>query len=127
MLYQPSYGKSKSLLCRYARETVTGDTGNMWSEKFLKGIQTSEYSSPVAIGVGYAPSGRHLPQQSGFPSEPEKKRSAFIRIKASFSGKNSGTLKRSSRTVQDHPNGHTVMICCWNEYLDRLIYIGGLQ
>lgn len=53
-------------------------------------------------------------QPSGFPSEPAK--DEVISSKASFKRK----LQDAQQTVRQYQpsNGNTVMICCWNEYLE---------
>lgn len=85
----------------------------MWSEKF-KGDPNFEYQVPVAMGWDMRPAGGTWPQASGFPSEPYKDR--VHSDKASFTG----MLKEAKETSQKYrnTNGNTVMICCWNEYLE---------
>jgi hypothetical protein len=94
------------------RETYRGHW-NMWSEKF-KEDPNFEYQVPVAMGWDMRPAGGTWPQPSGFPSEPEKDR--VHSDKASFSAKlrDAQVLSRKYR----NSNGNTVMICCWNEYLE---------
>jgi hypothetical protein len=94
------------------RETYKG-YWNMWSEKF-KDDPNFEYQVPVAMGWDMRPAGGTWPQQSGFPSEPQKDR--VHSDKASFSAK----LKDAQAVSRKYrnSNGNTVMICCWNEYLE---------
>lgn len=94
------------------RETYRGHW-NMWSEKF-KNDPNFEYQVPVAMGWDMRPAGGTWPQQTGFPSEPEKDR--VHSDKSSFMAKlkDAQSLSRKYR----NSNGNTVMICCWNEYLE---------
>jgi len=94
------------------RETYRGHW-NMWSEKF-KNDPDFEYQVPVAMGWDMRPAGGTWPQQSGFPSEPQKDR--VHSDKASFTAKlrEAQQISRKYRST----NGNTVMICCWNEYLE---------
>lgn len=94
------------------RQTYKGHW-NMWSEKF-KDDPDFEYQVPVAMGWDMRPAGGTWPQQSGFPSEPEKDR--VHSDKDSFSAKlrDAQAISRKYR----NSNGNTVMICCWNEYLE---------
>lgn len=73
-----------------------------------------EYQVPVAMGWNRKPMGGTWSQPSGFPSEPAK--DEVISSKASFKRK----LQDAQQTVRQYQpsNGNTVMICCWNEYLE---------
>lgn len=53
-------------------------------------------------------------QISGFPSEPAK--DEVISTKATFKEKLKDAKKASEQYANS--NGNTVMICCWNEYLE---------
>jgi hypothetical protein len=94
------------------RETYRGHW-DMWSEKF-KNDPKFEYQVPVAMGWDMRPAGGTWPQQSGFPSEPYKDK--VHSDKASFTAK----LKEAQQISRKYrpSNGNTVMICCWNEYLE---------
>jgi hypothetical protein len=94
------------------RETYRGHW-NMWSEKF-KNDPNFEYQVPVAMGWDMRPAGGTWPQQTGFPSEPYKDK--VHSDKASFIAK----LKEAQQVSKKYrpSNGNTVMICCWNEYLE---------
>ncbi|WP_111671200.1 glycoside hydrolase family 99-like domain-containing protein [Algoriphagus litoralis] len=94
------------------RETYRGHW-NMWSEKF-KGDPTFEYQVPVAMGWDMRPAGGTWPQSTGFPSEPYKDK--VHSDKSSFTAK----LKEAQQVSRKYrpANGNTVMICCWNEYLE---------
>lgn len=94
------------------RETYKGHW-NMWSERF-KSNPNFEYQVPVAMGWDMRPMGGTWPQQSGFPSEPYKDR--VHSTKKTFMDK-----LRDAQAVSNKyraTNGNTVMICCWNEYLE---------
>ncbi|MEX0882249.1 MAG: glycoside hydrolase family 99-like domain-containing protein [Cyclobacteriaceae bacterium] len=84
-----------------------------WSE-FFKNDPDFEYQIPVAMGWDRRPAGGTWPQKTGFPSEPEKDR--VISNKSTFKAK----LKeaRAVREEYKDSNGQTVMVCCWNEYLE---------
>ncbi|MDP3474117.1 MAG: glycoside hydrolase family 99-like domain-containing protein [Algoriphagus sp.] len=85
----------------------------MWSEQF-KADSNFEYQVPVAMGWDMRPAGGTWPQASGFPSEPYKD---FVHSdKSSFTAK----LKEAQQVSRKYrsSNGNTVMICCWNEYLE---------
>lgn len=94
------------------RETYRGHW-NMWSEKF-KSDPNFEYQVPVAMGWDMRPAGGTWPQQTGFPSEPYKDR--VHSTKSTFRDK----LKEALAVSQKYraSNGKTIMICCWNEYLE---------
>jgi hypothetical protein len=94
------------------RETYRGHW-NMWSEKFASD-PNFEYQVPVAMGWDMRPAGGTWPQQSGFPSEPYKDQ--VHSNKSSFLAK----LKEAQSYSRKYrsSNGNTVMICCWNEYLE---------
>lgn len=94
------------------RETYRGHW-DMWSEKFKKD-PGFEYQVPVAMGWDMRPAGGTWPQQSGFPSEPYK--DLVHSDKTSFTG----MLRDAKQVSQKYraSNGNTVMICCWNEYLE---------
>ncbi len=85
----------------------------MWSERF-KNDADFEYQVPVAMGWDMRPAGGTWPQPSGFPSEPYKDK--VHSDKASFTAK----LKEAQRVSKKYraSNGNTIMICCWNEYLE---------
>ncbi len=85
----------------------------MWEEEY-KNDPTFEYQVPVAMGWDMRPAGGTWPQQSGFPSEPYKDN--VHSDKASFTA----MLKEAQQTSRKYrpSNGNTVMICCWNEYLE---------
>lgn len=84
-----------------------------WSEYF-KTDSRFEYQVPVAMGWDRRPAGGSWPQTNGFPSEPEKDR--VISTKATFKAK----LEEAKQVVEQYKpdNGNTVMVCCWNEYLE---------
>lgn len=94
------------------RETYRGHW-KMWSEMF-KSDPNFEYQVPVAMGWDMRPAGGTWPQQSGFPSEPYK--DLVHSDKRSFIAK----LKEAQQVSRKYraSNGNTVMICCWNEYLE---------
>ena len=94
------------------RETYRGHW-NKWSEQF-KNDPNFEYQVPVAMGWDMRPAGGTWPQRSGFPSEPYK--DLVHSNKASFTAKlrDAQQISRKYRSS----NGNTVMICCWNEYLE---------
>ncbi|WP_051315241.1 glycoside hydrolase family 99-like domain-containing protein [Algoriphagus terrigena] len=85
----------------------------MWEEMF-KNDDQFEYQVPVAMGWDMRPAGGTWPQQSGFPSEPYK--DLVHSDKSSFTAK----LKEAQQVSRKYrpSNGNTVMICCWNEYLE---------
>ncbi len=84
-----------------------------WSEYF-KDDPRFEYQVPVAMGWNMKPMGGTWPQQSGFPSEPEK--DEVISNKSTFKQKLLDARKVSEQYRS--ANGNTIMICCWNEYLE---------
>ncbi len=86
---------------------------NMWSEQF-KNDPDFEYQVPTAMGWDMRPAGGTWPQPSGFPSEPQKDR--VHSNKSAFTA----MLKDAQQTSKKYrsSNGNTVMICCWNEYLE---------
>lgn len=94
------------------RETYRGHW-NKWSEQF-KNDPNFEYQVPVAMGWDMRPAGGTWPQQTGFPSEPYK--DLVHSDKASFTAKLKDAQQISRKYRQT--NGNTVMICCWNEYLE---------
>ncbi|MCS5489050.1 glycoside hydrolase family 99-like domain-containing protein [Algoriphagus limi] len=94
------------------RETYRGHW-NMWSEKF-KNDPNFEYQVPVAMGWDMRPAGGTWPQQTGFPSEPYKDR--VHSTKSTFRDKLRDAVEVSRKYRSS--NGNTVMICCWNEYLE---------
>ncbi len=94
------------------RETYRGHW-KMWGEMF-KTDPDFEYQVPVAMGWDMSPAGGTWPQSSGVPSEPEKDR--VHSTKATFAAK----LQEARRASEKYRKGETstVMICCWNEYLE---------
>ncbi len=94
------------------RETYRGHW-KMWSEQF-KNDPNFEYQVPVAMGWDMRPAGGTWPQATGFPSEPYKDR--VHSNKSTFTAK----LKEAQQQSQKYrpSNGNTVMICCWNDYLE---------
>jgi len=86
---------------------------NTWSEQF-KNDRNFEYQIPVAMGWDMRPAGGTWPQQTGFPSEPQKDR--VHSTKATFKSKLAEAKKTSDKYASS--NGNTVLICCWNEYLE---------
>jgi hypothetical protein len=94
------------------RETYRGHW-KMWEEMY-KNDPTFEYQVPVAMGWDMRPAGGTWPQQTGFPSEPYKDK--VHSDKSSFTA----MLKEAQQTSRKYQpaNGNTVMICCWNEYLE---------
>ena len=84
-----------------------------WS-KYFQNDPDFEYQVPVAMGWNRKPMGGTWSQLTGFPSEPGK--DEVISNKSSFKQK----LQDAQKTVQQYQssNGNTVMICCWNEYLE---------
>lgn len=94
------------------RKTYQGHW-NRWSEYF-KNDPNFEFQVPVAMGWDMRPAGGTWPQRTGFPSEPEKDR--VHSNKASFKAKLEDAQKISEKYKSS--NGNTIMICCWNEYLE---------
>nr|MBI1231716.1 hypothetical protein [Cytophagales bacterium] len=84
-----------------------------WSTLF-RPDPSFEYQVPVAMGWDRRPAGGTWPQSSGFPSEPAKDK--VISTKATFTEKLAEAKAVSERNRPS--NGNTVMICCWNEYLE---------
>lgn len=84
-----------------------------WSEMF-KNDPAFEYQVPVAMGWDMRPAGGTWPQQIGFPSEPFKDR--VHSTKSTFKAKLEDAKKQSEKYKSS--NGNTIMICCWNEYLE---------
>lgn len=84
-----------------------------WSEMF-KDDPNFEYQVPVAMGWDMRPMGGTWPQPSGFPSEPDKDR--VHSNKSTFKAKLQEAQKHSAKYKST--NGNTIMICCWNEYLE---------
>ena len=84
-----------------------------WSEYF-KNDTNFEYHVPVAMGWDMRPVGGTWPQPSGFPSEPAKDR--VHSTKTTFKAKLQGALEISKKYQSS--NGNTIMVCCWNEYLE---------
>jgi hypothetical protein len=84
-----------------------------WSEYFRSDTDF-EYQVPVAMGWDRRPAGGTWPQPSGFPSEPDKDN--VRSTKATFKEK----LAEAKRVSESNrpSNGNTIMICCWNEYLE---------
>lgn len=94
------------------RKTYQGHW-NRWAEQF-KNDPNFEYQVPVAMGWDMRPAGGTWPQQTGFPSEPQKDR--VHSNKATFKAK----LEEARNISEKYKptNGNTIMICCWNEYLE---------
>jgi hypothetical protein len=84
-----------------------------WSEMF-KNDSNFEYQIPVAMGWDMRPMGGTWPQQTGFPSEPIKDN--VHSTKSTFKAKLLEAQKFSEKYRET--NGNTVMVCCWNEYLE---------
>lgn len=84
-----------------------------WSELY-KDDPNFEYQVPVAMGWDMRPMGGTWPQPTGFPSEPDKDR--VHSTKATFKAKLLDAQKHSAKYRAT--NGSTIMICCWNEYLE---------
>lgn len=84
-----------------------------WSEMF-KNDPNFEYQIPVAMGWDMRPMGGTWPQTTGFPSEPYKDN--VHSTKSTFKAKLLEAQKFSEKYRAS--NGNTVMICCWNEYLE---------
>lgn len=84
-----------------------------WSRYFQKDPDF-EYQVPVAMGWNMKPMGGTWPQLTGFPSEPQK--DGVISNKKTFKEKLLEAKKYSDQYKST--NGNTVMICCWNEYLE---------
>ena len=102
--YNRSYGDM--------RKTYKGHW-ETWSE-YYRDDPGFEYQPPVAMGWNMKPMGGTWPQPTGFPSEPEK--DEVISNKASFKA----MLEDAKEVSQKYrsTNGNTIMICCWNEYLE---------
>lgn len=86
---------------------------NKWTDLF-KGDAGFDYQLPVAMGWDRRPAGGTWPQQTGFPSEPQKDR--VISTKTTFKAK----LQEAKAISEKYKatNGNTIMVCCWNEYLE---------
>lgn len=84
-----------------------------WSELY-KDDKNFEYQVPLAMGWDQRPAGGTWPQQTGFPSEPDKDK--VISNKSTFKAKLLDAQKHSEKYKAT--NGNTVMICCWNEFLE---------
>ncbi|MDF2159354.1 glycoside hydrolase family 99-like domain-containing protein [Algoriphagus sp. CAU 1675] len=84
-----------------------------WSEQF-KGDPDFEYQVPVAMGWDMRPMGGTWPQASGFPSEPSKDQVHSTKETFKANLKDARQVSQKYRST----NGNTVMICCWNEYLE---------
>lgn len=94
------------------RETYRGHWGK-WSEMY-KNDKNFEYQVPVAMGWDRRPAGGTWPQRTGFPSEPAKDK--VISNKSTFKAKLLDAQKQSDKYRES--NGNTVMVCCWNEFLE---------
>lgn len=110
-IYHSFYGQSNRNY-RDMRKTYEGHW-KTWSEYF-KNDPGFEYQVPVAMGWNMKPMGGTWPQQSGFPSEPEK--DEVVSDKSTFKQKLEDARKVSEQYRST--NGNTIMICCWNEYLE---------
>ncbi|WP_439484080.1 glycoside hydrolase family 99-like domain-containing protein [Cyclobacterium plantarum] len=94
------------------RKTYQGHW-DKWSAFFKKDADF-DYQIPVAMGWDRRPAGGTWPQQSGFPSEPLKDK--VVSDKSSFKAK---ITAAKEVLVENQPsNGNTLMVCCWNEYLE---------
>lgn len=84
-----------------------------WSEEF-KNDPDFDYQVPVAMGWDNRPTGGTWPQQNGYNSEPAKDK--VISTGKTFAQ----TLKEAKAISKKYrsSNGNTIMICCWNEYLE---------
>lgn len=84
-----------------------------WSGYF-KRDRNFDYQVPVAMGWDRRPAGGTWPQQNGLPSEPLKDN--VISDKSSFRTK----LVAAKKVLVENrdTNGNTLMVCCWNEYLE---------
>jgi hypothetical protein len=84
-----------------------------WTQEF-KNDPNFEFQPPVAMGWDMRPMGGTWPQQTGFPSEPGKDK--VHSNKSTFKAK----LEEARMVAEQNKatNGNTVMICCWNEYLE---------
>jgi hypothetical protein len=94
------------------RETYRGHW-EKWNTMFQSDLDF-EYQVPVAMGWDMRPAGGTWPQPSGFPSEPAKDR--VHSTKSTFKAKLQEAKNYSEKYSES--NGATVMICCWNEYLE---------
>jgi hypothetical protein len=94
------------------RKTYEGHW-NRWSE-YYKNDPGFEYQVPVAMGWDMRPAGGTWPQPTGFPSEPAKDR--VHSNKSTFKAKLEDARKVSEKYKSS--NGNTIMVCCWNEYLE---------
>jgi hypothetical protein len=84
-----------------------------WTDKF-RDDPNFIYQPPVAMGWDRRGAGGTWPQQTGVPSEPEKDR--VISNKRTFTAK----LQEAKDVANANTSGqgNTVMVCCWNEYLE---------
>lgn len=110
-IYHNFYNKSNTSYSDM-RKTYKGHW-KMWSEMF-EDDPDFEYQVPVAMGWDMRPAGGTWPQPSGFPSEPAKDN--VHSNKTSFSGMLRDAQKVSRKYASS--NGNTIMVCCWNEYLE---------
>lgn len=110
-VYHSFYGQY-NFSYRDMRKTYQGHW-KKWS-KFFQDDPKFEYQVPVAMGWNMKPMGGTWPQQTGFPSEPGK--DEVISNPASFKKKLEDAQKISQQYQSS--NGNSVMICCWNEYLE---------
>ena len=94
------------------RDTYRGHW-EKWSEMY-KNDKSFDYQVPVAMGWDRRPAGGTWPQQTGFPSEPAKDK--VISNKSTFKAKLLEAQKQSEKYRET--NGNTVMVCCWNEFLE---------
>ncbi|MEP1087802.1 glycoside hydrolase family 99-like domain-containing protein [Algoriphagus sp.] len=94
------------------RETYWGHW-NKWSEQF-KNDPDFEYQVPTAMGWDMRPAGGTWPQPSGVPSEPQKDQVRSDKNTFTAMLKDAQSVSKKYRSS----NGNTVMICCWNEYLE---------
>ncbi len=94
------------------RKTYRGHW-DKWSAYFRDDDQF-DYQVPVAMGWDRRPAGGTWPQKSGLPSEPlkDRVRSDKSTFKAKLTDARDVLLENRSS------NGNTLMVCCWNEYLE---------
>lgn len=84
---------------------------NRWSEKF-KDDPNFEYQAPVAMGWDMRPGAVRGRSNPDSPVNRKKIRSIVIKH---LSLPNSKKLSEFQGNIS---NGNTVMICCWNDYLE---------